>query len=60
MNRIERTPAVRSTMNRGTKDQEILHSKMRQVTSAIKDGREANSTSMYDPTTDALLAIRTN
>jgi hypothetical protein len=37
------------------KNQEILWSKVRHVTSAIKDGREANSTSTYDPTTDALL-----
>jgi hypothetical protein len=42
------------------KNQKILRSKVRHVTSAIKDGREANSTSTYDPTTDALLAIRTN
>ena len=37
------------------KNQEILRSKVRQVTSAIKNGRETYSTSTYDQTTDALL-----
>ena len=38
------------------KNQEILQLKVRQVTSAIKDGRESYSTSMYDPITHAILA----
>eukprot|EP00956_Cyclotella_meneghiniana_P030786 scaffold78569_cov77-Cyclotella_meneghiniana.AAC.4 len=40
------------------KNQEILRSKARHVTSAIKNGRETFSTSTYDQTTDALLVIR--
>eukprot|EP00956_Cyclotella_meneghiniana_P036907 scaffold132204_cov35-Cyclotella_meneghiniana.AAC.1 len=39
------------------KNQEILRSKARHVTSAIKNGRETFSTSTYDQTTDALLLL---
>ena len=39
------------------KNQEILRSKARHVTSAIINGRETYSTSTYDQTTDALLLL---
>ena len=39
------------------KNQEILRSKARHVTSAIKNRRETFSTSTYDQTTDALLLL---